>query len=394
MNGHLDLASRLEFLWNPHRREPAGMEPPLRAAFEFHRRLPGYRPTRLIQVEELASEFALERVWVKDESLRLGLPAFKILGVSWAAYRALAAMLGTEPDWHGLEDLKAAFASLLPLTLVSATSGNHGRAVARIARWFGFEARVFVPRAAPMDRVLGIRDEGADVVEVDGSYDDAVEAASMWVDASPPERALLISDAAISPTEQVPAWICEGYSTLFWEIDAELQSHGEASPDLVIVQIGVGSLAAAAATHFRRSDLDVQPVIVGVEPLSAACLLESARVGEARTVDGPHDSIMFCLNAGRPTAVGLHRVLTGFDAFAAIGDEGVGSATRSLARSGIVAGPTGTAGLVGLRQALPLLERVRPRRVLLLNTEGGADPTGYARALQSIPTPASAAGGC
>jgi diaminopropionate ammonia-lyase len=375
------------FLQNPHR-NAATIAAPSRAPLACHARLPGYEPTRLVDLEELAVELGLQHLWIKDESVRLGLPAFKVLGVSWAAYRALATRLGTDPDWQTIEDLRAAFACLSPLTLVSATSGNHGRAVARVARWLGLHSHVFVPRGAPRDRVLGIAGEGGRVIDVDGTYDDAVDAASEWVDRQPPERALLISDTAISAYEQVPAWICEGYSTLFWEIDEQLASRNEAPPDLVIVQIGVGSLASAAATHFRRADLQAQPMLVGIEPTSAACLLESARAGEARTVLGPHDSVMFCLNAGRPTAVGLDRVLAGFDAFAAIGDELVGSSTRALARAGVVAGPTGTAGLVGLREVLPHLSGDRPRSVLLLNTEGSADPSGYALALQEAAEPA------
>jgi diaminopropionate ammonia-lyase len=385
VNAVAATGTRSLLLWNPHRRQ-LDVPPPPSPLVEFHQRLPGYEPTRLVRLDELAEALGLERLWVKDESFRLGLPAFKILGVSWATYRALTVRLDTEPDWQTIEELRSSFSVLSPLTLVSATSGNHGRAVARVARWLGLESRVFVPRGAPDDRIRGIADEGAHVVGVAGTYDDAVEAASTWVARRSAERALLISDAAISASEQVPAWICDGYSTLFGEVDAQLTAQNEPPPDLVLVQIGVGSLASAAVTHFRRAGRRVQPTLVGVEPVSAACVLESARVGKSHTVEGPHNSSMFCLNAGRPTAVGVASILGGFDAFAAVGDELVGTSARALARAGVLAGPTGVAGLVGLQTILPHLSAHPPRRVLLLNTEGGAaDLAGYARALQEPP---------
>ena len=130
---------------------------PKRAALEFHTRLPGYQRTPLIPSPELASLLQVGEVWVKDESSRFGLPSFKILGASWAVYQALLRKLGhdtlwtthdtlwTTHDtlWTTIEELKASFAPLHPLTLVAATDGNHGRAVAHVASWLGFEARIF-----------------------------------------------------------------------------------------------------------------------------------------------------------------------------------------------------------------------------------------------------------
>src|SRR5437764_15218477 len=123
-------------LINPLRREAgvAGMATPGDGPLEFHRELAGYAPTRLVDASELARYLGVGKVWVKDESSRLGLPSFKILGASWATYQMLTSRLGGGlADWADLDDLAARLGPLRPLTLVAATDGNHGRAVAHVA---------------------------------------------------------------------------------------------------------------------------------------------------------------------------------------------------------------------------------------------------------------------
>lgn len=370
----------LDFLWNP-RSAPVPRSRSSRAPLYFHRRLPAYRPTRLLQLDALAQEAGLEQLWIKDESSRLGLPAFKILGVSWAVYRALLDRLDREPSWQTLGDLCDSFAPLRPLCLVSATTGNHGRALARVASLLGFRARIFIPAQAPAERKAAIREEGAEIVECEEGYDDAVEQAAGWVEGCGTDQALLLSDTAPTRDDPVSLWISEGYSTLFWEIEDQLAVEGEPSPDTIIVQIGAGSLALTAATHFRRLDSGAEPKLIGIEAESAACFQASARSGAFQTVPGPSDSQMFCLNVGVPSGSGFDQILAAFDAFAAIPDKDLGLASRALAASGIVAGPTGAASLMGLWAALPHLPRHEHQRVLLINTEGAADPIGYGQAL-------------
>ena len=131
-----------EVFLNPAART-AAVTAPSRAPLGLHRRLPGYAVTPLADAPALARANGVGRVWVKDESARLGLPAFKLLGASWAAYRALAARLGRDPEpWVSLDELRQTLAPLRPLTLAAATDGNHGRAVARIAALLGLDADV------------------------------------------------------------------------------------------------------------------------------------------------------------------------------------------------------------------------------------------------------------
>ena len=383
----MEVGTASRFLWNP-RRTVGAQASTTRAPLEFHRRLPAYEPTRLVALDALAEEFELSRLWIKDESNRFGLPAFKILGVSWATYRSLVERIGAAPEWDHVGELRRAFSALGDLTLVTATAGNHGRALARVARLFGLGAKIFVPNGAPYDRVAAIAAEGAEVVEARGDYDEAVAEAAAWVTGEDDDDVLLVSDTAVEVGERIPAWISEGYSTMFWEVDDVLRDRDEPDPDAVVVQIGVGSLALAAAVHYRRPKLESSPTIVGVETLSADCLLESARAGEPRDRPGPHRSAMFCLNAGVPSRTSVDGILAGFDAFAAIGDAQVPTSARALAEAGVVAGPTGTAGLVGLREILPQLRERGCERVLLINTEGAADPSGYAEVLMPHPVTA------
>ncbi len=214
----------------------------------------------------------MARVWLKFERERFGLPAFKMLGASWAAHR----LLGDPPHAPGLE-------------LVAATDGNHGRAVARVARMSGLGATILVPRGTVAARIAAIESEGATVEVVDGSYDDAVRRSAAMAG---PTR-LVLSDTSWPGYEEVPRWVIEGYATIFEEMDAQA---GGAVPDVTVVPIGVGALAAAAARHLAgRSRL------VGVEPSAAACMLESVRAGRITEVPGPHESIMAGLNAGVPS---------------------------------------------------------------------------------------------
>jgi diaminopropionate ammonia-lyase len=183
----------------------------------------------------------------------------------------------------------------------------------------------------------------------------------------------------------------EGYSTLLWEIDDALRTLGEPGPTHVLVQIGVGSLADAVVRHFRRADVTPAPVIVGVEPLRAACALRAVEAGHPVEVPGPHDSIMAGLNCGLVSSLSLPVLSSGVDCFVAIDDERAREGMRLLARAGIVAGETGAAGLGGL---LELLARGETRarlgltsgsRVLVICTEGATDPASYRRIVGTPP---------
>ncbi len=358
---------------------------PSRAPLEFHKRLPGYEPTPLHRLSALAGRLGVGEILLKDESIRLGLPAFKILGASWATYREIVRLLGSEPeDWSTVEELRPHLEKLRPLELVTATDGNHGRAVARVAAWLGLGARIFVPAGTVEARVAGIESEGATVVLVDGTYDEAVLRAAE----AQGERTLLIQDMSHAGYEAIPQRVIEGYCTMFWESEDALAEAGESGPDLVLVQVGVGSLAAAVVRHYRRSGIDKVPRIVNVEPTHAACALAAVENDSIVTIPGPHDSIMAGLNCGTLATVAWPVLRKGVDCFLAVDDERSREAMRQLATEGIVSGESGAAGLAGLldimhgndsdvlRRRLGLTDS---SRVLILSTEGATDPQSYAR---------------
>jgi diaminopropionate ammonia-lyase len=376
-------------LVNPDAREVLGGSAPDRAPLAFHRRLPGYVETPLVDAPGIAEALGVGKVWVKDESARLGLPAFKVLGASWAVYKALEERLpgGAFGDWETVEELKEKLEPLRPLDLVAATDGNHGRALARVAWLLELGARIFVPEDMAATRREAIAGEGAKVVVVEGTYDEAVERS--YEEAG--DRSLVISDMSWPGYERIPSWVIEGYSTMLWEIDDELERRGEAGPDLVVVQVGVGAFAAAVTRHFRGPQRSRHPKLLGVEPAGAACLLGSVAAGRIVSVPGPHDSIMAGLNCGRPSLVAWPTVSRGIDVLVAVDDEPAREAMRLTAASGIVSGETGAAGLGGLLELLrsggesPSQEEKARRalgvggesRVLLFNCEGATDPDRY-----------------
>jgi diaminopropionate ammonia-lyase len=304
---------------------------------EFHRGLPDYAPTPLVDLPALARELGVGRVLAKDESQRLGLPAFKGLGASWAIHRALA---GHDPA-RG------------PVTIVTATDGNHGRAVARFARLFGHRARIFVPDGVHPAAVQAIRDEGAEITVVPSAYDQAVYAAAH-------DGGLLVQDTAWAGYEDVPGWIVDGYSTLFREIDDQL---GSRRPDVVLVPTGVGSLLQAALTHYGGN---ADAAVVSVEPVVAACVQASVAAGAPVTVATGH-TVMAGLNCGTVSSLAWPVIHAGLDAAATVTDDQAAAAAHDLAAHGIAAGPCGAAALAAART----LDGANPDATLvLLVTEG------------------------
>lgn len=329
--------------------------PPDAGAAAFHRRLPGYAATPLTEVPGLAAELGVGRLFVKDESARFDLRAFKFLGASWAGFRAVAAQTG----YAGPADLEALRAHLTQRAaaggegpaLVTATDGNHGRAVARTARLLGLPARVYLPAVVPEVVIGRISAEGARIAVIDGDYDGAVLAATS--DAAGAAGALLIQDTAWAGYDEIPAWIVDGYETLFAEIDAQLAAAGVAAVDLVSVQAGVGSLAQAAVAHYRSSarPASARPRLLSVEPDTAACVLRSL-ADDALTSVPTAVTVMNGLNCGTPSAIAWPYLRGGLDAAIAVSDAAADQAIADLTAAGIPAGPSGAAGLAGLRAAL------------------------------------------
>lgn len=330
-------------------------------ALAFHRSLPGYAPTRLVSVPEVAAELGVAAVHVKEESARFGLPAFKMLGASYAVSRALGARHGVTDRALGLEELRATVAED-QVELVAATDGNHGRAVARMAALLGLRSRIFVPAAISAAAKGAIEGEGSRLVELDESYD-AVMAQAASVAESLSGAGLLIQDAAWDGYEDIPAWIVDGYATLFAEADDQL----DLPVDLVVVPVGVGSLAQAAVRHYRANDSGAG--LLAVEPQAAPAILESLRAGAPVTVP-TGETVMAGLCCGTPSMIAWPVLEAGLDRALAISESAAVQAVRDLEELGADCGPCGAASLAGLR-ALADHEPLDPgSHVLLISTEG------------------------
>ncbi len=310
--------------------DPSRVAAPAEEARAFHAALPGYAPTPLHDLGD--------GVWLKDESNRLGLPAFKVLGASWAAQRALR----VAPATH---------------TLVAASAGNHGRAVAWVARQRGLRCRVFLPSRSLAARRTAIAGEGAEVVVVDGTYEDAVAQAEA---ASREDGVLLVADVG----ESGPArWVIDGYATLFAEA-AE-----QADFDVLVVPVGVGSLAAAAARHGAATGAKV----IGVEPVTAPCLTESLRAGRPTEVPTP-GTTMAGLDCAEVSPAAWPSLRAGIHGVVTVDDAEARAAMDELAAAGLTIGESGAAPLAGLRALTrdpAAADLLRPSsRVLLVATEG------------------------
>lgn len=314
----------------------------------FHASLPGYAPTPLVHLPSLAEQLGVAHVAVKQENDRFGLPAFKFLGASHAVSRALAQNPGA--------------------TIVAATDGNHGRAVAHMAAMLGAPARIFVPTSITVAAQRAIAGEGAELTVLDIPYDDVVLHARAVAEA---DGGILVQDSAWPGYEQIPGWIVDGYSTLFHEADAQLAELGM-SADLVTVPTGVGALAVAAVDHYRRG---LGPSIVVVEPEGAACVLESLRAGEPVAVPTGL-TIMNGLNCGVVSPGAWPPMRDGVDAAITVTDAASRQAVLDLRSLGVDSGPCGAASLAAARDICASPSRradvglTEQSTLLLLSTEG------------------------
>ena len=323
----------IDHTWQANHADPAWTCPhPDGSVREFHRGIAGYAETPLIELPTIADEIGVARVFAKFEADRFGLPAFKGLGASWAIHRALA-MTGPTAG---------------TAVLVSATDGNHGRAVAHFAKRAGHPAVIVIPRGVSDVAINAIRGEGADVRIIDGDYDEAVRTAAAF---AKDNGGVLVQDTAWDGYEQVPSWIVEGYETLFLEVDEQLLAAGVEAPDLFVVPAGVGSVTQAAVAHYRAHGRAKRTALLNVEPTSAPCVLASLARGERTSVE-TGDTIMAGLNCNSVSTLAWPLLHAGLDAAIAITDTDDRAAMHDLAALGVDAGSCGASVLAGVRAAL------------------------------------------
>lgn len=311
------------------------------AAKRFHESLPSYAPTPLIPLDGVARELGVKKVYIKDESSRLGLPSFKILGASWATYRAVSSHLGlSNPSFEVLAEA----AERASIRLTAATDGNHGRAVARMATLFSISADIYVPKGLDVYTQDLIAGEGATVTVAQGDYDDAVQAAAKRANSIP--NGILIQDTSFEDYDTIPAWIVQGYSTMMGEIDDQLAADG-LKPTVLVSPVGVGSLCEAVTAHCKTEGRSVS--VLTVEPDTAASLHKCLRAGEL-TAFKTSRTIMSGLDCGTVSPLAWPVLREGIDASATISDYESHLAVQYLDSQGVKLGPCGAAGLAALKR--------------------------------------------
>ena len=271
----------------------------------FHESFPQYSKTPLAKLDHMAEYLGLGGLFVKDESYRFGLNAFKVLGGSFAMANYIAKQ--THRDVSQLpyavltsEELRKEFGQA---TFFTATDGNHGRGVAWAANRLGQKSVVLMPKGSTQTRLENILKEGADATITDVNYDECVRRANAMAEQTP--NGVMVQDTAWDGYEEIPSWIMQGYGTMASEADEQLREYGCDRPTHIFIQAGVGSLAGAVQGYFANRYPDNPPMVVVMEADSAACLYKGAKAadGSIRIVDGDMPTIMAGLACGEPNTI-------------------------------------------------------------------------------------------
>ena len=365
----------------------------IRKARAFHESFPQYSKTPLTKLEHMAAYLGLKEVYVKDESYRFGLNAFKVLGGSFAMARYIASETGrdvSELPYSVLtsDKLREEFGQA---TFFTATDGNHGRGVAWAANKLHQKAVVHMPKGTTQTRLENIRREGAQVDIQELNYDDCVRLAAREADETP--RGVIVQDTAWDGYEEIPSWIMQGYGTMAMEAGEQLAEQGCDRPTHVFVQAGVGSLAGAVVGYFTNLYPDNPPTFVVVEADVAACLYKGAAAGDGkpRIVDGDMQTIMAGLACGEPNTISWDILKNHVKVFIAAPDWVAAKGMRMLAApikgdAPVTSGESGAAPFGALAAMMTMEEYADLRndigldensKVLLFSTEGDTDPDRY-----------------
>lgn len=364
-------------------------------ARNFHKSFPQYKMTPLAELKGMSEYLGLKDFFVKDESYRFGLNAFKVLGGSYAMGRFIAEQLGrdiAEVDYDYLtgDKLKEEFGTA---TFYTATDGNHGRGVAWAANKLGQRSVVHMPKGSSQIRLENIQKENAVATIEDVNYDDCVRIANAEAEAD--DKGVMVQDTAWEGYEKIPTWIMQGYGTMAMEALEQLKEAGVDRPTHIFVQAGVGSLAGAVQGFFANAFPDNCPTTVIVEASEAACIYKSAagQDGKIRFVDGDMQTIMAGLACGEPNTISWEILRNNSSFFVSCPDWVSAKGMRMLAAPvkgdpQVISGESGAVamGLIAtlmtsedpeyknLKEAIGLDEN---SKVLMFSTEGDTDPENW-----------------
>ncbi|RLB36924.1 MAG: diaminopropionate ammonia-lyase [Deltaproteobacteria bacterium] len=358
----------------------------------FHSGFPQYKATPFLSLPNLAQHLGISHLFVKDESHRFGLNAFKVLGASYGIARYLAKRLGRDVEEVRVSELCSPDVrrKLGDITFATATDGNHGRAVAWTAQQLGQKSVVYMPKGSDPVRLANIRAHGAEAAITDLNYDDTVK---MTFRKAEENGWTVIQDTAWPGYEDIPRWIMQGYTTLALEFMEQLQEQGIYCPTHIFLQAGVGSFAASVLGFLASYLGDDLPATVIVEPHNANCIYHSAKVGDGRphAVKGDLNTIMAGLACGEPNAIGWEILRDYARAYVSCPDWVAANGMRILAAplrgdTHIISGESGavTCGVLEQLMVNPDYAEIREAIgldsesvVVLVSTEGDTSPPTY-----------------
>ncbi|MBR5269259.1 MAG: diaminopropionate ammonia-lyase [Anaerotignum sp.] len=357
-------------------------------ARRFHSTFPVYEKTPLVSLEKLAEKTGVKDIYLKDESYRFGLNAFKVLGAGYAIANEIGKRIGKDITELSAESILSAETKekIGDITFVTATDGNHGRGVAWTANQLGQKSVVYMPKGSALERLENIRKEGAAADIMDMNYDEAVRLAQKMAE----EKGwVVVQDTAWEGYEDIPRWIMQGYTTMGHEIMEEIPE----KPTHIFLQAGVGSMAGAMTGFFSNLYANDKPVIVIVEPAKADCLYQTAKAddGELHIVTGDMDTIMAGLACGEPCTIGWDVLKGCADAFIRCPEYMAADGMRVLAApakgdTAVVAGESGAAAFGAMVNLLldeelaeykKMLKLDENSRILCISTEGDTDKENY-----------------
>lgn len=362
---------------------------------KFHQSFPQYQPTPLVRLTNLARTLHVSDIMVKDESYRFGLNAFKVLGASFAVAHVLAERLDIDKNNLSFDLFKSTQNrdELKSITLVTATDGNHGRALAWAAQRLRCSAVVYMPKGSSRARFEAIKEYGAHTLIIDGNYDDAVHLAA---EQAQKNDWVLIQDTAWEGYQKIPIRIIQGYLTI---INEALEQLGGEIPTHMFVQCGVGSLAAAMQAYLLELFGPNRPIFVVVEPKKAACFYKSMSInnGNPHKISGNLNTIMAGLACGEPNVLAWRIIRAYVDMFIACddsvalkgmrilgnplpGDKKIISGESGAVTTGLLAYILGNSTYSDIKDALGIKQS---SKILLISTEGDADPDMYRKIMSN-----------
>ncbi|USG62505.1 diaminopropionate ammonia-lyase [Sneathiella marina] len=353
-----------------------------------------YTPTPLLRLTSLASELNVKDILYKDEGPRFGLGSFKALGGAYAALKILRREIDKKQTAIGLaggvtlEDVREGrFAKEASnITLVSATDGNHGRSLAWGCHRFGAPCRIYIHAEVSEGRATAMRKLGATVIRIKGDYDASVRLARLEAEKN---GWFVVSDTSWEGYTDPPRDVMAGYGVMVGEIAENLKM----PPTHVFLQGGVGGLAASVCAAFRQYWGDSCPRVIIVEPDRAACLFESAKAGETKTVKIERETVMAGLSCGEPSDMAWSILKEEAQDFMTITDEVVVPTLRLL-KSPVGTDPVVEAGesaVAGLAATILASRREELRDALemdgnsvivVVGSEGITDPAVHAELMK------------